>query len=82
MENNLKSLGEELVKSVHRMEGFSSPNLELIIVEELATRLESTVETKEGRILALRNMFHLGQIFHDTTHGTTESDTGPNGVDK
>ena len=37
MENNLKSLGEELVKSVHRMEGFSSPNLELIIVDDLAT---------------------------------------------
>ena len=76
MENNLKSLGEELVKSVHRMEGFSSPNLELIIVEELATRLESIVETKEDRILALRNMFHLGQIFHDTTTGTTESGSG------
>jgi hypothetical protein len=72
MENNLKSLGEELVKSVKQMEGFSSPNLELILVEALATRLEGIVETKEDRILALRNMFHLGQIFHDTAINTDE----------
>jgi hypothetical protein len=75
MENNLQSLGEELVKRVKQMEGFDSPNLELIIVEVLATRLESIVETKEERILALRNMFHLGQIFNDTATGTTESST-------
>lgn len=75
MENNLKSLGEELVKSVHRMEGFNSPSVENTIIEELATRLESTLETREDRILALRNMFYLGQVFYNTTTGTTESHT-------
>ena len=61
--NNLKDLSEELIRSVHVLEGFSSPLIEEELVYNLAEKLESELETKEDRINALRNMFALGQIF-------------------
>ena len=61
--NNLKDLSEELIRSVHALEGFSSPLIEEELVYNLAEKLESKLETKEDRINALRNMFALGQIF-------------------
>jgi hypothetical protein len=64
--NNLKSLSEELIKDIHRLEGFSSPFIEEELIDNLSEKLESELETKEDRIKALRNMFALGQIFPST----------------
>jgi hypothetical protein len=61
--NNLKDLSEELIKDIHRLEGFSSPLIEEELISNLSKKLESELETKEDRIKALRNMFALGQIF-------------------
>jgi hypothetical protein len=64
MNNNIKDLSEELIKSLHEMEGFTSPHIEEELVHNLLERLdELTSEDKEERIKALRNMFALGQIF-------------------
>jgi hypothetical protein len=66
MNNNIKDLSEELIKSIHRMEGFTSPNIEEELVHNLLERLdELTSEDKEERIKALRNMFALGQNFSE-----------------
>jgi len=64
--NNLKDLSDELIRSVHALEGFSSPLIEEELVYNLAEKLESELETKDDRIKALRNMFALGQIFPST----------------
>ena len=64
--NNLKDLADELIRSVHALEGFSSPLIEEELVYNLAEKLESELETKDDRIKALRNMFALGQIFPST----------------
>jgi hypothetical protein len=65
MNNNIKDLSEELIKSIHRLEGFTSPHIEEQLVHNLSERLdELTSENKEERIKALRNMFALGQIFN------------------
>jgi len=65
MNNNIKDLSEELIKSIHRMEGFTSPLIEEELVHNLLERLdELTSEDKEERIKALPNMFALGQIFN------------------
>ncbi len=61
--NNLRDLSDELIKSVSRTEGFLSQCIEEEIIHNLSIELESGLETKEDRIKALRNMFYLGQIF-------------------
>ena len=67
MKNNLKDLSEEIIKSVHMLDGFSSPLIEEEIVYNLSEKLDAlTSEDKEERIKALRNMFALGQIFPST----------------
>jgi hypothetical protein len=64
MKNNIKDLSEELIKSIHSLEGFSSPMIEEELVRNLSSKLdELTHEDKEERIKALHNMFALGQIF-------------------
>ena len=64
MNNNIKDLSEELIKSIHSLEGFSSPMIEEELVRNLSSKLdELTYEDKEERIKALHNMFMLGQIF-------------------
>ena len=64
MKNNIKDLTEELIKSIHSLEGFSSPMIEEELVRNLSSKLdELTHEDKEERIKALHNMFALGQIF-------------------
>lgn len=64
MRNNIKDLSEELIKSIHSLEGFSSPLIEEELVHHLSEELDNlTFEDKNERIKALRNMFALGQIF-------------------
>jgi hypothetical protein len=64
MKNNIKDLAEELIKSIHSLEGFNSPMIEEELVHNLSSKLdELTYEDKEERIKALHNMFALGQIF-------------------
>ena len=64
MKNNIKDLSEELIKSIHSLEGFNSPMIEEELVRNLSSKLdELTHEDKEERIKALHNMFALGQIF-------------------
>ena len=64
MKNNLKDLSDELIKSIHSLEGFSSPLIEEGLVRNLSEKLdELTHEDKEERIRALHNMFALGQLF-------------------
>jgi hypothetical protein len=66
MRNNIKDLSEELIKSIHSLEGFSSPLIEEELVHNLSEELDNlTFEDKNERIKALRNMFALGQIFSD-----------------
>jgi hypothetical protein len=66
MRNNLKDLSEELIKSLHSLEGFSSHLIEEELVHHLSEELDNlTFEDKNERIKALRNMFALGQIFSD-----------------
>ena len=67
MKKNLKDLSEEIIKSVHMLDGFSSPLIEEEIVCNISEKLDAlTYEDKEERIKALRNMFALGQIFPST----------------
>jgi hypothetical protein len=64
MKNNIKDLSEELIKSIHSLEGFSSPMIEEELIRNLSSKLdELTHQDKEERITALHNMFALGQIF-------------------
>ena len=64
MKNNLKDLSDELIKSVHNLEGFSSPLIEEELVRNLSEKLDAlTCENKEERVKALHNMFALGQLF-------------------
>ena len=64
MKNNLKDLSDELIKSVHNLEGFSSPLVEEGLVRNLSEKLDAlTYEDKEERVKALHNMFALGQLF-------------------
>ena len=62
--NNIKSLSEELIKDIHRLEGFTSHLIEEELIYNISEKLESELETKEDRIKALRNMFALGQLFN------------------
>jgi len=60
MKNNIKDLSEELIKSVHSLEGFSSPMIDEELVRNLSSKLdELTHEDKEERIKALHNMFYI-----------------------
>jgi len=60
MKNNIKDLSEELIKSVHSPEGFSSPMIDEELVRNLSSKLdELTHEDKEERIKALHNMFYI-----------------------
>jgi len=64
MKNNLEDLSEELIKSIHSLDGFSSPLIEEELVRNLSEKLDSlTSEDSKERIKALHNMFALGQIF-------------------
>ena len=64
MKNNLKDLSDELIKSIHSLEGFSSPLIEEELVRNLSEKLDAlTHEEKEERVKALPNMFALGQLF-------------------
>jgi hypothetical protein len=64
MKNNINDLSEELIKSIHSLEGFSSPLIEVELVSNLSEKLdELTKNDKEERVKALQNMFLLGQIF-------------------
>lgn len=64
MKNNLEDLSKELIKSIHSLEGFSSPLIEEELVRNLSEKLDNlTKEDREERVKALHNMFALGQIF-------------------
>ena len=64
MKNNIKDLSEELIKSIHSLDGFSSPLIEEELVRNLSEKLDVlTHEEKEERVKALNNMFALGQLF-------------------
>ena len=64
MKNNLEDLSKELIKSIHSLEGFSSPLIEEELVRNLSEKLDNlTKEDREERVRALHNMFALGQIF-------------------
>jgi hypothetical protein len=64
MKNNLEDLSKELIKSIHSLEGFSSPLIEEELVRNLSEKLDNlTKEDREERVKALYNMFALGQIF-------------------
>ena len=64
MKNNLEDLSKELIKSIHSLEGFSSPLIEEELVRNLSEKLDNlTKEDREERGRALHNMFALGQIF-------------------
>ena len=64
MKNNLEDLSKELIKSIHSLEGFSSPHIEEELVRNLSEKLDRvTKEDREERVKALHNMFALGQIF-------------------
>ena len=64
MKNNLEDLSKELIKSIHSLEGFSSPLIEEELVRNLSEKLDRvTKEDREERVKALHNMFALGQIF-------------------
>ena len=64
MKNNLEDLSKELIKSIHSLEGFSSPFIEEELVRNLSEKLDNlTKEDREERVKALHNMFALGQIF-------------------
>lgn len=64
MKNNINDLSEELIKSIHSLEGFSSPLIEVELVSNLSEKLdELTKNDKDERVKALQNMFLLGQIF-------------------
>lgn len=63
MKNDINDLAEELIKSIHSLEGFSSPVIEGVIVRNISEKLdELTKNDKKERIKALHNMFLLGQI--------------------
>ena len=64
MKNNLEDLSKELIRSIHSLEGFSSPLIEEELVRNLSEKLDNlTKEDREERVKALHNMFALGQIF-------------------
>jgi hypothetical protein len=64
MENNLISLATALVKKVQSLDGFATSLIEEEVIDQLAQELEEGLRTREDRVLALRNMFHLGQVFN------------------
>lgn len=63
MKNNLISLSTALAKKVRELDGFTAPLIEEEIIDQLAQELEEGLITREDRVSALRNMFHLGQVF-------------------
>ena len=63
MENNLISLATALAKKVQELDGFTTPLIEEEVIDQLAQELEEGLLTREDRVSALRNMFHLGQVF-------------------
>jgi hypothetical protein len=44
MKNNIKDLSEELIKSVHSLEGFNNPMIDEELVRNLASKLEERIK--------------------------------------